>query len=42
MTPVAAVMHMNQTEVTIVDVSQSADHKKEHLENAINIPLAKT
>ena len=31
MTPVAAVMHMNETEVTILDVSQSTDHKKEHL-----------
>jgi rhodanese-related sulfurtransferase len=32
---------MNETEVTILDVSQSTDHKKEHLENAMNIPLSK-
>jgi len=41
MTPIAAVMHMNETETTILDVSQATDHKKEHLENAMNIPLSK-
>ncbi len=40
-TPVAAVMHMNETETAILDVSQATDHKKEHIENAMNIPLAK-
>jgi rhodanese-related sulfurtransferase len=39
--PLEAVAHMNQDDSVIIDVREPAEFKKEHIESALNFPLAK-
>ncbi|WP_347987964.1 rhodanese-like domain-containing protein [Methylomonas sp. AM2-LC] len=39
--PVIAVTKMNSDDTVIVDIREPAEFSKSHIENAINIPLAK-
>ena len=41
LSPMMAVTKMNSGDVTIVDVREPNEYSKGHIENAINIPLAK-
>lgn len=40
-TPIAAVVQMNNTETVIIDVSEANEYKKGHINEAINVPMSK-